>query len=123
MASPTPHQVAIGAHWSATLLLPVGANRASNKPKRPETDAGRSSFGGSSRPRPAKWSWPSPKLRKGSLFPSCLEPRWRIDQAHYAVVMVAYVHGVSTRAIDEPVAENGRWPDCRSVGFGRQLSI
>jgi putative transposase len=37
-----------------------------------------------------------PKLRKGSFFPSILEPRRRIDQALYAVVMDAYVHGVST---------------------------
>jgi len=45
-----------------------------------------------------------PKLRKGSFFPSILEPRRRIDQALYAVVMEAYVHGVSTRAVDELVA-------------------
>ena len=38
-----------------------------------------------------------PKLRKGSFFPSILEPRRRIDQALYAVVMEAYVNGVSTR--------------------------
>ena len=36
-----------------------------------------------------------PKLRKGSFFPSILEPRRRIDQALYAVVMEAYVHGIS----------------------------
>ena len=44
-----------------------------------------------------------PKLRKGSFFPSILEPRRRIDQALYAVVMEAYVHGVSTRAVDDLV--------------------
>jgi transposase-like protein len=44
-----------------------------------------------------------PKLRKGSFFPSILEPRRRIDQALYAVVMEAYVQGVSTRAVDELV--------------------
>ncbi len=43
----------------------------------------------------------SPKLRKGSFFPSILEPRRRIDQALYAVVMEAYVSGVSTRAVDD----------------------
>src|SRR4051794_37949413 len=32
-----------------------------------------------------------PKLRTGSFFPSVLEPRRRIDQALYAVVMEAYV--------------------------------
>jgi putative transposase len=48
-----------------------------------------------------------PKLRKGSFFPSILEPRRRIDQALYAVVMEAYVHGVSTRAVDDLVAALG----------------
>ena len=44
-----------------------------------------------------------PKLRKGSFFPSILEPRRRIDQALYAVVMEAYVNGVSTRSVDDLV--------------------
>ena len=48
-----------------------------------------------------------PKLRKGSFFPSILEPRRRIDQALYAVVMEAYVNGVSTRAVDELVGALG----------------
>src|SRR4051812_21271984 len=48
-----------------------------------------------------------PKLRKGSFFPAILEPRRRIDQALYAVVMEAYVHGVSTRAVDDLVAALG----------------
>ena len=38
-----------------------------------------------------------PKIRKGSFFPSILERRRRIDEALYAVVIEAYVHGVSTR--------------------------
>jgi transposase-like protein len=50
-----------------------------------------------------------PKLRKGSFFPSILEPRRRIDQALYAVVMEAYVHGVSTRAVDELMAGLVLW--------------
>jgi putative transposase len=48
-----------------------------------------------------------PKLRKGSFFPSILEPRRRIDQALYAVVMEAYVNGVSTRAVDHLVEALG----------------
>jgi putative transposase len=48
-----------------------------------------------------------PKLRKGSFFPSILEPRRRIDQALYAVVMEAYVNGVSTRSVDDLVAALG----------------
>ncbi len=48
-----------------------------------------------------------PKLRKGSYFPSFLQPRRRIDQALYAVVMEAYVKGVSTRSVDDLVAALG----------------
>ncbi len=48
-----------------------------------------------------------PKLREGSFFPSLLEPRRRIDQALYAVIMEAYVSGVSTRSVDDLVAAMG----------------
>lgn len=48
-----------------------------------------------------------PKLRTGSFFPSILEPRRRIDRALYAVVMEAYVSGVSTRSVDDLVAALG----------------
>ncbi len=48
-----------------------------------------------------------PKLRRGSFFPSILEPRRRIDQALYAVVMEAYVLGVSTRSVDDLVQALG----------------
>jgi transposase-like protein len=48
-----------------------------------------------------------PKLRKGSFFPEILAPRRRIDQALHAVVMEAYVHGVSTRSVDDLVAALG----------------
>lgn len=48
-----------------------------------------------------------PKLRKGSFLPSILEPRRRIDQALYAVVMEAYVNGVSTRSVDDLVVALG----------------
>ena len=48
-----------------------------------------------------------PKLPKGTFFPSILEPRRRIDQALYAVVMEAYVNGVSTRSVDDLVAALG----------------
>ncbi|MGB8938795.1 MAG: transposase, partial [Streptomyces sp.] len=41
-----------------------------------------------------------PKVRTGSFCPSLLERRRRIDQALYAVIMEAYVHGVSTRSVD-----------------------
>lgn len=42
-------------------------------------------------------------MRTGSFFPSLLERRRRIDRALFAVVMEAYVHGVSTRSVDDLV--------------------
>jgi transposase-like protein len=48
-----------------------------------------------------------PKLRTGSFFPSLLERRRRVDQALYAVIMEAYLHGVSTRKVDDLVRALG----------------
>ncbi|MCU1479199.1 MAG: transposase [Subtercola sp.] len=48
-----------------------------------------------------------PKLRQGSFFPALLERRRRVDQALYAVVMEAYLHGVSTRKVDDLVKALG----------------
>jgi len=48
-----------------------------------------------------------PKLRQGSFYPSLLEPRRRIDRALWAVVMESYVHGVSTRKVDDLVRALG----------------
>jgi putative transposase len=48
-----------------------------------------------------------PKLREGSFFPALLEPRRRIDRALLAVVMQAYVHGTSTRKVDDLVKALG----------------
>ncbi|MEV0966976.1 IS256 family transposase [Streptomyces sp. NPDC049910] len=48
-----------------------------------------------------------PKVRTGSFFPSLLERRRRIDQALYAVIVEAYVHGVSTRSVDDLVKALG----------------
>jgi putative transposase len=48
-----------------------------------------------------------PKLRHGSFYPSLLEPRRRIDRALWAVIMEAFVHGVSTRKVDDLVAALG----------------
>ena len=48
-----------------------------------------------------------PKLRRGSFMPSLLEPRRRIDRALHAVVMEAYVKGVSTRSVDDLVKALG----------------
>jgi len=48
-----------------------------------------------------------PRLRKGSYFPSFLEPRRTAEKALVAVVQEAYVHGVSTRAVDDLVKALG----------------
>ena len=42
-----------------------------------------------------------PKVTPGSYFPSLLQPRRRAEHALLAVVQEAYVHGVSTRKVDE----------------------
>jgi putative transposase len=48
-----------------------------------------------------------PKLRRGSYFPSFLEPRKRSEQALVAVIQEAYVAGVSTRKVDQVVESLG----------------
>jgi transposase-like protein len=48
-----------------------------------------------------------PKLRKGSYFPGFLEPRRMAEKALTAVVQEAYIHGVSTRSVDDLVKAMG----------------
>jgi transposase-like protein len=49
-----------------------------------------------------------PKKRQGAAyFPSFLEPRRRSEQAIVAVVLEAYVNGVSTRKVDRLVEQLG----------------
>src|SRR5512139_1469106 len=48
-----------------------------------------------------------PKLRRGSYFPCFLEPRRTAEKALVAVIQEAYVHGVSTRAVDDLVQAMG----------------
>jgi putative transposase len=48
-----------------------------------------------------------PRVRDGSYFPTLLEPRKRTEQALVAVVREAYVHGVSTRKVDDLVKALG----------------
>jgi putative transposase len=48
-----------------------------------------------------------PKLRKGSYFPSFLEPRRMAEKALTAVIQEAYVQGVSTRSVDDLVKAMG----------------
>jgi putative transposase len=48
-----------------------------------------------------------PRVRDGGYFPSLLEPRRRAERALSAVVQEAYVHGVSTRKVEELVKALG----------------
>ena len=48
-----------------------------------------------------------PKIRRGSYFPSFLDPRKRSEQALVSVVQEAYVAGVSTRKVDQVVESLG----------------
>ncbi len=44
-----------------------------------------------------------PRVRDGSYFPALLDPRRQTERALVAVVQEAYVHGVSTRRVDDLV--------------------
>jgi len=48
-----------------------------------------------------------PKLRKGSYFPGFLEPRRTAEKALAAVIQESYIHGVSTRSVDDLVKAMG----------------
>src|SRR6266511_1581271 len=48
-----------------------------------------------------------PKVTAGAYFPSLLEPRRRAEKALHAVVVEAYVKGVSTRKVDDLVRALG----------------
>ena len=48
-----------------------------------------------------------PKLRKGSYFPSFLEPRRMAEKANTAVIQEAYIQGISTRSVDDLVKALG----------------
>jgi putative transposase len=42
-----------------------------------------------------------PQAAGGSFVPSLLERRHRVDQSLFAVIMEAYLHGTSTRKVDD----------------------
>lgn len=48
-----------------------------------------------------------PRVRDGGYFPALLEPRRRAERALVAVVQEAYVHGVSTRRVEDLVQALG----------------
>ena len=47
------------------------------------------------------------KMREGSYFSTLLEPRRRSERALLAVIQQAYVEGVSTRRVDDPIKALG----------------
>src|ERR1700736_5097356 len=101
--------VALLAHelMEAEISVEVGAELGEVAP------AVRSTHRNGYRPRP----WETrvgeielliPRKRQGSAyFPSFLEPRRRSEQAIVAVVLEAYVNGVSTRKVDRLVEQLG----------------
>ncbi len=48
-----------------------------------------------------------PKLRRGSYFPSFLEPRRMSEKALTAVIQETYIQGISTRSVDDLVKALG----------------
>ena len=48
-----------------------------------------------------------PKLRRGSCFPSFLEPRRMAEKALTAVIQEAYIQGISARSVDDLVKAMG----------------
>ena len=90
----------------AEVAAQIGAERGERAPG--ERTAQRNGY------RPRRWDTrvgeielAIPKLRRGSYFPSILEPRKRFEQALVAVVQEAYVNGVSTRKVDRLVEQMG----------------
>ncbi|MDQ0191182.1 transposase [Alicyclobacillus cycloheptanicus] len=55
-----------------------------------------------------------PNIRNVSYFPSLLEPRKRAERALLNVVQEAYLHGVSTRKVDELVESLGWMESARA---------
>ncbi len=99
------------ARWALQELIELEATAAIGAGRYERTD-GRTTERNGHRPRVVSTKAGDlqigiPKLRAGSFFPSLLEPRRRIDQALYAVIMEAYVSGVSTRNVDDLVAAMG----------------
>jgi transposase-like protein len=100
-AATTIYQALIEAELSAV----IGAGRHERRPER-------TNYRNGHRPRlltttAGDLELQIPKLRAGSFFPSLLERRRRVDQALFAVVMEAYLHGVSTRKVDDLVRALG----------------
>ena len=100
-AAETIHQALIDAEFSAV----IGAGPH-------ERTASRTNQRNGARPRTISTTAGDlelriPKLRTGSFFPALWERRRRVDQCLFAVVMEAYLHGTSTRKVDDLVKALG----------------
>ena len=103
----TAAETVAAAFMESEITAQIGAARGEVAPE------GRSSYRNGYRPR----MWETrvgeielaiPRKRSGeSYFPSFLEPRRRCEQAIVAVVMEAYVNGVSTRKVDRLAEQLG----------------
>ena len=92
---------------SRLIELEVSAMLGAEYPKRPD---GRLGYRNGSRPRIVTTQVGDDipllihKLRSGRFFSTILEPSRRIDQALFAVIMEAWVKGISARKVDALVA-------------------
>lgn len=92
-------------------FMTVEVNQLVGASKHEQAD-GRKNYRNGTRPR--RWDTrvgtlelAIPKLRKGAYFPSFLEPRRRAEQAFVSIIQEAYVHGVSTRKVEDLVQAMG----------------
>jgi transposase-like protein len=109
VAAETMYQALIDAELTATIGAELTATIGAEPWERTES---RTNQRNGSRPRTFSTRTGDlqlriPKLRTGSFFPSLLDRRRRVDQALFAVVMEAYLHGVSTRKVDDLVQALG----------------
>ena len=83
----------------------TGATRGARSPMR---EVQRNGYRGRDRDtRAGRIALAIPRLRKGSYFPSFLEPRRTAEKALVAVIREAYVHGISTQSVDDLVQAMG----------------
>ena len=81
---------------------------AAHGKRAPERLTHRNGYGlRSGQTRAGEFELATPKIRRGSYFPSFLEPRKRSEQALVAVIQEAYVTRVSTRKMDQVVESLG----------------
>jgi putative transposase len=86
--------------YQALIEAPTRAHRRSYRSPQWSSAAGAGQHRGGS-------GAADPQAAGGSFFPSLLERRRRVDQSLFAVIMEAYLHGTSTRKVDDLVKALG----------------